>query len=83
MIVAIDFAPGDAVPADLSEIDVILRSSTGAVSSGIVQRNPETGGPRLAFNFKPGEETTAEFRAQLRHAGAPLSEVWLYRWTQP
>ena len=44
--------------------------------------NPETGGPRLAFTFHAGEATWAEFRAQLRHEGKPLSEVWLYRWTK-
>ncbi len=30
---------------------------------------------------RPGDATLAEFRAQLRLNGEPLSEVWLYRWT--
>ena len=80
-IVAIDFAPSDRVPDDLSEIEILVRSSAGEVTPGIVQRNPETGGPRLAFSFTPGDATLAEFRAQLRLGGEPLSEVWLYRWT--
>lgn len=80
-IVLIDFAPGANVPEDLSEVDIIVQSSAGEVSSGVLQQNPETGGPRLAFKFHEGEETLIEFRAQLRLNGAPLSEVWLYRWT--
>ncbi|WP_299871151.1 glucan biosynthesis protein [uncultured Sulfitobacter sp.] len=81
-IIAIDFADSPDVPEDLSEIEIILRSSTGETTPGIVQRNPETNGPRLAFTFQPGEATLAEFRAQLRLNGEPLSEVWLYRWTR-
>lgn len=81
-IVAIDFADGPEVPDNLAEIDIILRGSAGEVSTGLVQRNPETGGPRLAFTFHPGEADLIEFRAQLRVGGAPLSEVWLYRWTR-
>ncbi|MEL6683240.1 MAG: glucan biosynthesis protein, partial [Pseudomonadota bacterium] len=53
----------------------------GEVDGGILQRNPETGGARLAFRFIPGDADLIEFRAQLRLNGEPLSEVWLYRWT--
>ena len=81
IIVAIDFANDAAIPADLNEIEKLVRASAGEVSSGVLQRNPETGGPRLAFKFHPGEHTLIEFRAQLRHNGGPLSETWLYRWT--
>ncbi|MCH2075992.1 MAG: glucan biosynthesis protein G [Rhodobacteraceae bacterium] len=80
-LIVIDFEGGDAVPEDLSEIERLVRSSAGEVSEGVLQRNPETGGPRLAFRFTPGEATLAEFRVQLRMGGEPLSEVWLYRWT--
>ncbi|MEM7519771.1 MAG: glucan biosynthesis protein G [Pseudomonadota bacterium] len=80
-IVAIDFAASSRVPDDLGQVEILVRASHGEVTPGIVQRNPETGGPRLAFTFTPGEARYAEFRAQLRLAGEPLSEVWLYRWT--
>jgi glucans biosynthesis protein len=80
-IIAIDFANSDRVPVDLSAIEILVRSSAGSVTPGIVQRNPETGGPRLAFTFMPETAKFAEFRAQLRLKGEPLSEVWLYRWT--
>lgn len=79
--VVIDFENGADIPDDLDLVDKIINSSTGEVSTGVLQRNPETGGPRLAFKFNPGEATLVEFRAQLRKDGAPLSETWLYRWT--
>ncbi len=81
-IFAIDFENSDKVPDDLSKITKLVRSSAGEVSEGVMQRNPETGGPRLAFTFEAGEADWAEFRVQLRLDGAPLSEVWLYRWTR-
>ena len=82
LVMVIDFENGQAMPEDLAAVDVILRSSHGTTTPGILQRNPQTNGPRLAFTFDPGEARFAEFRVQLRSADAPLSEVWLYRWTQ-
>ena len=82
-IVAIDFETRADVPEDLAELDIVLRASTGDISAGLVQRNPETGGPRLAFTFDPDDAGLVEFRAQLRLGEHPLSEVWLYRWTRP
>lgn len=80
-IFAIDFAPGDAVPDDLSTISKVIHASQGEVSAGVIQRNPATGGPRLAFTFYPGDARFAEFRVQLYTDDRPLSELWLYRWT--
>ena len=81
IIVAIDFAPEAGAPTDLDEVTKVVQSSAGRVSAGVLQRNPETGGPRLAFKFHPDGAPLIEFRAQLRLEGAPLTEVWLYRWT--
>ncbi|MFQ6551798.1 glucan biosynthesis protein [Aestuariibius insulae] len=80
LIVAIDFAAADGLP-DLDTIVPLIRTSAGETSGGLLQRNPDTGGPRLAFTFRPGDATLAEFRVQLRSETDPLSEVWLYRWT--
>ncbi|MGB5863629.1 MAG: glucan biosynthesis protein G [Sulfitobacter sp.] len=82
LVMVIDFDNGEALSEDLNMVDIILRSSHGSTTPGILQRNPETNGPRLAFTFEPGDARYAEFRVQLRTGGAPLSEVWLYRWTQ-
>jgi len=81
IIVAIDFANSADVPDDLGNIERLVQSSAGTVDGGILQRNPETGGVRLAFKFIPGDAKLIEFRAQLRLNGQPLSETWLYRWT--
>jgi glucans biosynthesis protein len=82
LVMVIDFEDGSVLPQDLETIEVILRTSAGSTTPGILQRNPETNGPRLAFTFQPEDETSSEFRIQLRLGDAPLSEVWLYRWTQ-
>jgi periplasmic glucans biosynthesis protein len=81
IIVVVDFANAENVPDDLSEVTISLRSSEGAPISAVLQRNPETKGPRLAFTFEPGDAPLVEFRAQLKIDDDPLSEVWLYRWT--
>ncbi|CTQ34360.1 glucan biosynthesis protein [Jannaschia rubra] len=85
-IVAIDFAahPALDVPeleGQLDGIAVYVASGQAETSAGILQRNPETGGARLAFTFDPGDSRTVELRAQLFRDGAALSEAWLYRWT--
>ncbi|MCR8827459.1 glucan biosynthesis protein [Pseudosulfitobacter koreensis] len=80
-VFAIDFAPSSNLPDDLETITQIVTTSAGSVSEGILQRNPATGGLRLAFTFFPEEVKLAEFRVQLRQGDAALSELWLYRWT--
>ncbi|MEX0364661.1 MAG: glucan biosynthesis protein, partial [Ruegeria sp.] len=68
-IFTIDFENAPHVPDDLSKVDRLARSSAGDVTEGILQRNPETGGPRLALTFTAGDARRAEFRPQLRLAG--------------
>lgn len=80
-VVAIDFADHPNFPDDHAEIETAITTSAGTVSTGILQRNPGTGGLRLAFSLLPEEVTVAELRAQLFHENTPISEVWLYRWT--
>lgn len=79
LVMVIDFEDGSALPEDLGTVDVTLRSNSGTTTPGILQRNPETNGPRLAFTFMPEGAEVAEFHMQLRTGEAPLSEVWLYR----
>lgn len=81
IVAVIDFADGPAVPADLSNVDIHIAGSAGTHSDGVLQRNPKTGGPRLAFTFEPQDAALIEFRAQLHVGGQRISEVWLYRWT--
>lgn len=84
VIVAVDFEDHEAFggpDADLEVISRFIGSSGGTVTEGVLQRNPGTGGVRLAFKFEPGERRAVELRAQLLKDGKTLSEVWLYRWT--
>lgn len=80
-VFAIDFAPHEAFEGDLDSITKFVGTNRGAVSEGILQRNPETGGVRFNFSFDPGEAEAAEYRAQLLKDGITITEVWLYRWT--
>lgn len=81
-VMVIDFENADSVPEDLSTVEVTLRTSAGTTTPGILQRNPETNGPRLAFTFQPEGADVSEFRVQLHAGGTALSEIWLYRWTK-
>lgn len=80
-IVTVDFAAHPILEGDPDSYDIHISSPQAETSEGILQRNPETGGLRLAFYFDPGDNTHAELRAQLKKDGSPASEVWLYRWT--
>jgi glucans biosynthesis protein len=81
IVATVDFAADDALAGDLHEVQVVLSANRGEISPGIVQRNPETGGARLAFTFEPGDAESVEMRAQLVRDGAVVTETWLYRWT--
>lgn len=81
-VVTVDFAAHDALPGNPSDVTVVLSDNRGGVlSEGVMQRNPETGGLRLAFTFVPGDADSIEMRAQLQKDGQVISETWLYRWT--
>ncbi len=80
-VVTVDFAPHTMLPLDPEEVTIHISANTGEISSGILQRNPETGGLRLGFSYDPGEATAMEMRAQLLVGDKPVTEVWLYRWT--
>ncbi|MDB2407483.1 glucan biosynthesis protein G [Jannaschia sp.] len=80
-LAAIDFAPHPGFEGKLDGISVQVNSGSSDVSEGVLQRNPETGGVRLAFTFDPADAPVSELRAQLRLDGTPITEVWLYRWT--
>ncbi|KAB7616152.1 glucan biosynthesis protein G [Amylibacter sp. SFDW26] len=80
-ITTIDFEKNLAIPEDLDTVTIHASSSAGEISEGILQRNPDTGGVRLAFTFDPADANSTELRAQLLVAGKTITEVWLYRWT--
>ncbi len=79
-LAVIDFEPSEMFD-DPDALSVFVQSPHAETSDGVLQRNPDTGGLRLAFSFQPGDRDHVELRAQLRLGEAPASEVWLYRWT--
>ena len=81
LLAAIDFADHPAIPRDLEQVTRFTGINRGSATKGVLQRNPETDGPRLVFSFDPGSARAVELRAQLRHKGTNISEVWLYRWS--
>lgn len=65
----------DAVPR------AVVSASRGEVANIVAHANAGTGGWRIAFELRPGNERIVELRARLEDAKGPLSETWLYRWT--
>ncbi|WP_179379971.1 glucan biosynthesis protein [Jannaschia marina] len=86
-LAAVDFA-GSPVLDALTEKYGALEGATVHVGarvetgSPVLQRNPETGGVRVAFSFDPADQDLVELRAQLFVDGEAATEVWLYRWTR-
>ncbi len=80
-IMTIDFEASPLFAEGPDAMDIVVSSPHVETSAGVLQKNPETGGLRLAFSFDPGERDHVELRAQLRKDGQPATEVWLYRWT--
>jgi glucans biosynthesis protein len=80
-VVTVDFEPDPLFEDGPEAITHLVSSPHVEPSAGILQRNPETGGLRLAFSFEPGDRELVELRAQLRKGEQMASEVWLYRWT--
>jgi periplasmic glucans biosynthesis protein len=77
----IDYAPHPALGDDPSRIVVRLSTSTGEITSELLQRNTATGGMRLDFTLN-GEAELAELRAELWRGGQRAAEIWLNRWVR-
>jgi periplasmic glucans biosynthesis protein len=77
----IDFV-GDPLRALSEEAPPKLEVTTdkGAIKNAVAAPNPETKGWRISFELSP-DGKSAELRARLHGATAPLSETWVYRWT--
>ena len=80
-LAVIDFEAHPMFDDGPEAITVHTQSPHADTTDGVLQRNPETGGLRLAFAFDPKDRDVVELRAQLRKDGQLASEVWLYRWT--
>ena len=77
---AIDFS-GLGVWPDEKLPTAKVEASVGGVGVPTVERNPSTGGFRVAFTLDPKGAPFSELRLALTANAKPISETWLYRWT--
>lgn len=78
-IFTIDYAPHPALGPDPAQLEARVTTTSGQISTTLVQRNPATGGIRLDLTLR-GATGPAELRAELWRNGHPVAEVWLNRW---
>jgi glucans biosynthesis protein len=75
---------GDEIadPGKAATIVATVWASAGKVSSVRAFRTPRHGSMRVVFDLEPGGQPLVELRVTLKQDAAPMSETWLYRWTQ-
>jgi glucans biosynthesis protein len=59
-----------------------VSATQGAISNIVLQPNSESGGMRLSFEIDIAGVELSELRAVLTRGDDPVSETWVYRWTQ-
>jgi periplasmic glucans biosynthesis protein len=69
-----------AIPPD-APLSAQIDADKGRIRHAVAQHNPESGGWRISFALAPADAKVIELKARLVGADAPLSEIWLYRWT--
>ena len=68
--------PADAKP------QLETAADQGKIINPVLVQNSETGGWRISFELVPGGAKSVELRARIKLGDAPLTETWIYRWTQ-
>lgn len=77
----IDFDGGELPLLEADQpIDAVVSVSSGRVANVTAQKNAESGGWRIFFDFFPERDDPAELRAFLKLRGDVLSETWSYLW---
>lgn len=76
----IDYSPMTAEEIERAKVNASV--SQGKILETHLQPYPEINGARLFVSFAPLEAEQTELRVQLHDGKTPLSETWLYRWTQ-
>ncbi|HEY8259751.1 MAG TPA: glucan biosynthesis protein [Methylosinus sp.] len=71
-----------ADPQRSADIRAVLTTSPGSATNIRTFLNPPAKTCRVVFDVDPAGETFCELRLVLRSGDEPLSETWLYRWTQ-
>ena len=57
-------------------------SDKGKIISAVAQPNPDISGWRVSIELDPQGNKLVELHARLMQADQPLTETWIYRWTQ-
>ncbi|MBY6241335.1 glucan biosynthesis protein [Methylosinus sp. Sm6] len=71
-----------ADPQRTATVRAALTTSPGSATNIRTFCNPQAKTCRVVFDVDPAGETFCEMRLVLRSGDEPLSETWLYRWTQ-
>lgn len=66
---------------DPAKIKGVVSAEKREVRNIVTQPNPQSGGWRLSFELPIKDKAPVELRAQLMQDDAPLSEIWVYRWS--
>ena len=66
---------------DPKSVKGVVSAEKSEITNVVTQPNPETGGWRLSFQCSVKSQQPIELRAVLVQNDAPISEVWIYRWT--
>jgi periplasmic glucans biosynthesis protein len=66
---------------DPKTIKGVVTAEKSEITNIVTEPNPETGGWRLSFQCAVKNQAPIELRAVLVQNDAPISEVWIYRWT--
>ncbi len=77
----VDFAGGALyADADDEDWDFEVGASAGFISAYTIAPNPFIDGKRIAIEYHPDGSKVADLNFQIRRAGKPLTEKWVYRW---
>ncbi|QIO99012.1 glucan biosynthesis protein G [Bradyrhizobium symbiodeficiens] len=66
---------------DPKAVKGMVTAEKAEISNIVTQPNPATGGWRLSFQCSVKGQPSIELRAFLAQNDAPVSEIWIYRWT--
>lgn len=70
-----------STPSEPALPEVAVSSSAGQILDKNIQLNPVTGGLRASFVLDPQGAENVDLRLNLLKDGKPISEVFIYRWT--
>ena len=57
-------------------------SDKGKIVSAVAQPNPDINGWRVSIQLDTQDNTLVELHARIMQGDQPLTETWIYRWTQ-